>query len=109
MAAWLGSYGTEYFGEAEYPHPATVVMQYTGLSSVTGAEPPTYACVGNSDYIASYQSMQQYISRIKSNGTNAEVEVFTGLSHGFGLGEGTVAEGWINRAMEFWQENITKS
>lgn len=108
MAAWLGSYGTEYFGEAEYPRPATVIMQYTGLSSVTGAEPPTYACVGTSDYIASYQIMQQYISRIQRNGTNAEVEVFTGLSHGFGLGEGTVAEGWINRAMEFWQENMTK-
>lgn len=52
MAAWLGSYGTAYFGEEEYPAPAAVIMQYTGLSSVTGQEPPTYACVGTSDYIA---------------------------------------------------------
>lgn len=43
MAAWLGSYGTAYFGEEEYPAPAAVIMQYTGLSSVTGQEPPTYA------------------------------------------------------------------
>ena len=105
MAAWLGSYGTAYFGEEEYPAPAAVIMQYTGLSSVTGQEPPTYACVGTSDYIASYESMEQYISRIRRNGTNAEIEVFTGLSHGFGLGEGTVAEGWIKRAMDFWQQN----
>lgn len=90
MAAWLGSYGTAYFGEEEYPAPAAVIMQYTGLSSVTGQEPPTYACVGTSDYIASYESMEQYISRLRRNGTNAEIEVFTGLSHGFGLGEGTV-------------------
>lgn len=55
MAAWLGSYGTAYFGEEEYPAPAAVIMQYTGLSSVTGQEPPTYACVGTSDYIASYE------------------------------------------------------
>ena len=103
MAAWLGSYGTAYFGEEEYPAPAAVIMQYTGLSSVTGQEPPTYACVGTSDYIASYESMEQYISRLRRNGTNAEIEVFTGLSHGFGLGEGTVADGWINRAMDFWQ------
>ena len=105
MAAWLGSYGTAYFGEEEYPAPAAVIMQYTGLSSVTGQEPPTYACVGTSDYIASYESMEQYISRIRRNGTNAEIEVFTGLSHGFGLGEGTVAEGWIDHAMDFWQQN----
>ena len=108
MAAWLGSYGTAYFGEEEYPAPAAVIMQYTGLSSVTGQEPPTYACVGTSDYIASYESMVQYISRLRRNGTNAEIEVFTGLSHGFGLGEGTVADGWINRAMDFWQQNSSK-
>ena len=108
MAAWLGSYGTADFGEEEYPAPAAVIMQYTGLSSVTGQEPPTYACVGTSDYIASYESMEQYISRLRRNGTNAEIEVFTGLSHGFGLGEGTVADGWINRAMDFWQQNSSK-
>ena len=39
----------------------TVIMQYTGLSDVTGAEPPTYACVGTSDGIASYRSMEDYI------------------------------------------------
>ena len=63
MAAWLGSYGTAYFGEKEYPAPAAVIMQYTGLSQVTGMEPPTYACVGTSDGIASYRSMEKYISQ----------------------------------------------
>ena len=49
--------------------------------------------------------MEQYISEIKADGTNAEIEVFDGLSHGFGLGLGTVAEGWIDRAVAFWEEN----
>ena len=105
MAAWLGSYGTAYFGEKEYPAPAAVIMQYTGLSQVTGMEPPTYACVGTSDGIASYRSMENYISQIQQNGTNATIEVFKGLSHGFGLGEGTVAEGWIDHAISFWEDN----
>lgn len=107
MAAWLGSYGTAAFGENEYPAPAAVIMQYTGLSDVTGEEPPTCACVGTSDGIASYRSMEDYISRIQNNGTNAEIEVFDGLRHGFGLGEGTVAEGWINRAVSFWEQKRT--
>lgn len=106
MAAWLGSYGTAYFGEKDYPAPAAVIMQYTGLSQVTGMEPPTYACVGTSDRIASYRSMESYISQIKQNGTNAKIEVFKGLSHGFGLGEGTVAEGWIDQAVSFWEGNM---
>jgi acetyl esterase/lipase len=103
MAAWLGSNGTERYGEASYPRPAAVVMEYTGFSEVTGKEPPTYACVGTDDGIASYRTMQDRIERIKANGTAAEIEVFRGLSHGFGLGEGTVAEGWIYRAIAFWE------
>ena len=55
--------------------------------------------------IASYQTMQNRINRIKANGTNAKIEIFNGLPHGFGLGEGTVADGWINRAIEFWERN----
>lgn len=107
MSAWLGSYGTGYFGEKEYPAPAAVIMQYTGLSQITGDEVPTYACVGTGDGIAPYKSMESYISKIKQNGTNAKIEVFKGLSHGFGLGQGTVAEGWIDNAVRFWEENMT--
>lgn len=108
MAAWLGAYGTSAFGEKQYPKPAAVIMQYTGLSEVTGDEPPTYACVGTSDGIASYRSMERYISRIKNNGTNAKIEVLDGLSHGFGLGQNTVADGWLDRAVMFWEDNMRK-
>ena len=106
MAAWVGSYGTAAFGEAEYPKPGAVIMQYTGLSEVTGAEPPTYACVGTSDGIAYYGTMEDRISRIQAQGTNAEIEIFEGLPHGFGLGEGTVAEGWFDNAVRFWEDNM---
>ena len=106
MAAWLGTYGTEEFGEDVYPRPAAVIMQYTGLSEVTGEEPPTYCCVGTSDGIAPYRVMEERVRRIQENGTDAEIEVFEGLPHGFGLGEGTVAEGWINRAIDFWERQM---
>ena len=108
MAARLGSLGTERFGEKLYPRPAAVIMQYTGLSEVYGNEPPTYACVGTADGIASFRVMEDRIRRIKSNGTDAEIEIFEGLPHGFGLGTGTVAEGWIDNAMKFWERNIQK-
>ena len=103
MAAWLGSYGTEAFGEKVYPRPSAVIMQYTGLSEVTGNEPATYNCVGTRDGIANYRTMQARINKIKANGTDTEIEIFEGLSHGFGLGEGTVAEGWIDNAVKFWE------
>lgn len=106
MAAWLGAYGTESFGEDAYPQPAAVIMQYTGLSEVTGNEPPTYNCVGTGDGIASYRVMEERIRRIQSQGTDAEIEIFKGLPHGFGLGEGTIAEGWLDHAAAFWEKQM---
>ena len=106
MAAWLGSYGTESFGEDAYPRPAALFVNYTGLSEVYGNEPPTYSAVGTNDGIASWRTMEQRINAIRANGTDAEIEVFNGLSHGFGLGTGTAAEGWIDRAVEFWERNM---
>ena len=106
MAAWLGSYGTAAFGEADYPRPAAVIMQYTGLGEVYGNEPATYNCVGTNDGIASYRTMERRITAIQANGTDAMIEVFPGLSHGFGLGTGTVADSWINNAVSFWERNM---
>ena len=106
MAAWLGSYGTASFGEQAYPQPGAVIMQYTGLGEVYGNEPPTYACVGDRDYIADERVMRWRIETIRSQGTPAEIEVFPGLAHGFGLGTGTSAEGWLDHAVAFWEENI---
>ena len=106
LAAWLGSHGTQAFGEKPYPRPAAVIMQYTGLSEVTGREPATYNCVGTGDHIAPYYVMQARINKIRANGTNAEIEVFPGLDHGFGIGTGTVAEGWVGRAISFWKKQM---
>ncbi|MEC2324406.1 alpha/beta hydrolase [Lederbergia lenta] len=106
MATWLGSYGTAAFGEVEYPRPGAVIMQYTGLSEVYGNEPPTYANVGTIDGIASYRTMERRINKIKANGTDAEIEILDDLPHGFGLGDGTIAEGWIDHAVRFWENQM---
>ena len=73
-------------GRRRIPCPAAVIMQYTALTDVTGNEPPTYNCVGTSDGIADYRIMENRIEQIRNNGTDAEIEVFEGLPHGFGLG-----------------------
>jgi acetyl esterase/lipase len=109
MADWVGTEGTEAFGEEAYPKPAAIVMQYTGLSEVTGDEPPTYANVGTADGIANYQTMQRRIEELQSLGIDAEIEVFEGLGHGFGLGTGTAAEGWVDHAAAFWEEHLPSS
>lgn len=103
MAAWLGSYGTETFGERKFPRPAAVIVNYTGLSEVTGLEPPTFSAVGKNDWIANWKTMKARLDSISKLGIATEFVAFEGLSHGFGLGTGTVAEGWLDKAVKFWE------
>ncbi len=106
MADWVGTYGTEYFGEKAYPHPAAVIVNYTGLSEVTGYEPPTYSAVGTSDGIASWRTMKSRLDTMSEMDIPTEFHSYDGLPHGFGLGTGTVAEGWIDDAVAFWEDQM---
>lgn len=101
MAAWLGSYGTAAFGEKDLPQAGAVIMQYTGHSEYSESDPPTYACVGENDGIANWRTMEARLNRLNELGIPTEFHHYEGLRHGFGLGTGTVAEGWINDAVNF--------
>ena len=106
MAAWLGTYGPESFGGGNPPRPGTVVMQYTGLNQYSELDPPTYACVGDQDGIASWWVMQARLNTMQKAGIDTEFHVYPGLGHGFGLGTGTSAEGWLDDATAFWEKQM---
>ncbi|MDR1702231.1 MAG: hypothetical protein LBR56_05605 [Sporomusaceae bacterium] len=48
------------------------------------------------------------ITILHSRRFNTEFYKYPNLSHGFGLGIGTAAEGWINDAVVFWEKQINK-
>ena len=106
IAAYIGSHGTAYYGGDKLPQAGTVVMQYTGHSEMGRTDPPTFACVGNRDGIADWRTMQQRINTLSSYGIPTEFHVYKGLPHGFGLGQGTVAEGWLDLAVKFWERQM---
>lgn len=106
MADWVGTFGTEKFAGRAVPRPAAVIMAYTGLRDVTGREVPTYSVVGSKDPIADARVMRHRTQELRRCGIDAEIEVFPGLSHGFGVGTGTVAEDWVRRAAGFWERHI---
>lgn len=106
MAAWLGSYGTAAFGAEALPQPAAVIMQYTGLTEYSENDPATFVTVGENDGIASWRTMKRRLDGMSALGIDTEFHSYPGLGHGFGLGTGTAAEGWINEAIAFWQKQI---
>lgn len=106
MAAWLGTYGPAAFGGDDLPRPGTVVMQYTGLGEYSEEDPPTYACVGDRDSIASWQITKARLDAMRADGIPTEFHRYPSLGHGFGLGTGTSAEGWLDDAVDFWEQQM---
>lgn len=81
-------------------------MQYTGYCAYTKNDPPTYAIVGSNDWIASPNVMERRIRALQQLGIDAKFSLCPHLEHGFGLGIGTNAQGWIDEAIRFWKSQL---
>lgn len=107
MAATISSYGVQPYGGTEgIPKPSVAVIQYTGHTDYNrNGEPATFVCVGESDGIANYRTMKSRIDSLSEMGVPTEYHSYAGMGHGFGLGIGTIAEGWFDQAVAFWEKN----
>ena len=106
MAAAIGSHGVARYGGGDLPKPSAVVMAYTGHSDRAAVEPPTFVVVGQDDGIAPPAVMKRRVDALRKQGTPVEFHEYAGLGHGFGLGTGTSAEGWVFEAVRFWERSI---
>ena len=106
MAAAIGSHGVARHGGGDVPGPSTVVMAYTAHSDHSSAEPPTFVVVGEQDGIAPPVVMKRRVEALRKAGTPVEYREYEGLGHGFGLGTGTSAEGWVFDAIRFWETSL---
>jgi acetyl esterase/lipase len=106
MAAAIGSHGVARHGGGDLPKPSAVVLAYTGHSDRAAVEPPTFVVVGQDDGIAPPAVMKRRVDALRKQGTPVEFHEYAGLGHGFGLGAGTRAEGWVFQAVRFWERSI---
>lgn len=103
MAAAIGSHGAARFGGEPLPKPAAVVMAYTGHADTSAAEPPTFVVFGEHDRIAPPAVVERRLRALERAGAKVAYRKIPGLGHGFGLGTGTAAQGWIDDAVRFWE------
>lgn len=77
-------------------------MLYTAHTDLSEDEVPTFAAIGEKDNIVNPPSvMKERVDRLIKAGVPTEYHMYDNLMHGFGLGIGTSAEGWIDDAIRF--------
>ncbi|GBD64692.1 MAG: alpha/beta hydrolase [Tetragenococcus halophilus] len=106
MAANIGTDGVSNYGGENIDKPATVVTAYTGHQNYSEEDVPTFAVVSRDDPIASSEVMEERIENLQENDIPADILVYDSVGHGFGLGSGTEAEGWLDEAISFWEEQM---
>jgi acetyl esterase/lipase len=90
--------------------PAALMAEYTppGYTPAAATYPPCFIIDAADDGTVSPTDVADWANQLKGLGVVVEFEQFpTGL-HGFGIGAGTPALGWVNRAVTFWQANSKK-
>ena len=69
---------------------------------VTADYPPTYIWCGDADKTDPPENTKNMAAALEASGVPVSCEIFPGVDHGVGPGTGTAAEGWLDRAVDFW-------
>lgn len=76
---------------------------------ITPDYPPVYMFGGGNDVLVPTAAHTDVLAKaLKDNGINYKYDKFFGLPHGVGLGCHTIAEGWLDTAVQFWEDAVSK-
>jgi acetyl esterase/lipase len=107
MVGNIALHGVSAYGGGNLPKPATAVIAYTGQSTYSSDFSPAFITVAVNDSIANVNIVDKRVENLKNAGVDVEYRRYENAGHGFGLGTGTDAEGWVDLAVQFWQRHIT--
>jgi acetyl esterase/lipase len=106
MAGNIALSGVAAYGGGNLPKPAIAVIAYTGQISYSSDFSPTFITVAANDGIANVNTVDRRVENLRNAGVEVEYRRYQSAGHGFGLGIGTDAEGWLDLAVRFWQKHI---
>jgi acetyl esterase/lipase len=98
--------GVSAYGGGSLPKPATAVIAYTGQSTYSRDFCPAFVTVAANDRIANVHTVERRVRNLRKAGIEVDYRRYSSAGHGFGLGTGTDAEGWVALALQFWERHI---
>ena len=108
MVGNIALHGTAGFGGDDLPKPRIVVIAYTGHTIFSEHFPPTFIMVSEDDGIVNVSVVDRRVENLRNVGIEVEYRKYKNAGHGFGLGVGTDAEGWIEHGIQFWENHLSK-
>jgi len=95
--------GVHHYGGSDLPEPAMIVIAYAGQSTYSSDFPPAFITVSADDPISDAAIVDSRVRNLRNAGIEVKYRSYKNAGHGFGLGVGTDAQGWVGHAIEFWR------
>lgn len=87
-------------------NPSKKMIDRTSVEKlVTRAYPPTFVWYGEADSVVDPHNSQKLAQVLHQEGIPCELVSYPGVEHGVGLGEGLSCEGWLQKAVDFWEKH----
>ncbi|SEK19851.1 Acetyl esterase/lipase [Pseudobutyrivibrio ruminis] len=105
MGIWLSNRGSFHMFGLRHIRRGRVLLDVQKY--IEDDYPPTFMYSGSWDVLVpASRHADVFESALKAHGINHIYEKYFGVPHGIGLGIRTKAEGWLDRAVEFWESVI---
>lgn len=80
------------------------IEMYSIEKHITPTYPKTFIWQCDRDQTVPFKNSELLVSELRRNHIDHQYETFPSDAHGWGLGEGTYAQGWLDRAIDFWKK-----
>ena len=84
--------------------PDREMVEFSSVEKrVTESYPPTFLWWGSSDSCVDPENSRMLQSALEKNGIPCQCIEYPGVEHGVGIGTGLPCEGWLEKAVAFWE------
>lgn len=98
--------GPSAYGASGIPKPCTAGLIYTQQPHLSQNDPAAFIAIGEDDRIVNAKNVESEVKKSREAGADIEFHLYRNINHGFGLGTGTNAEGWLDNAVRHWERHI---
>lgn len=89
---------------AKNTHNSSLIKKWSVEQQLTENYPPTFVWQCDHDNSVPVENSTMLTEQLRAKGVNVHYETFPSSAHGWGSADGTLAEGWIERAVDFMKE-----
>lgn len=89
---------------AENVNDERLLKLYSVEEKITPDYPATFVWQCLKDATVPIENTRQLVTALRANGVRHIYEVFDSDAHGWGAGDDTLADGWVSRAVQLWQQ-----